>query len=73
MSNPLLEQLRKLPLTERIQLVEDLWDSIASEADSLPIPESHRDELERRRALHRAHLNAALPWEEVRRQLLAEE
>jgi putative addiction module component (TIGR02574 family) len=73
MSHPLLEQLRKLSLAERIQLVEDLWDSIAAEGDSLPVPKSHREELERRRALHRAHPSAALPWEEVRRQLWKEE
>ena len=73
MSNPIIDQLRRLGLAERIRLVEELWDSIAAEADTLPVPESHQVELERRRVLHRENPSAVLPWEEVRRQLWAEE
>ena len=73
MSNALMEQLRRLSLAERIQLVEDLWDTIAAEADSLPVPESHRQQLALRRAAHRSSPSDVIPWEEVRRQLWAEE
>jgi len=41
----------KLPLAERIQLVEDLWDSIAADAERLPLCGSHREELARRLVL----------------------
>jgi len=34
--------LRKLPLEERIRLVEDLWDSIASDQNALPQPAGKR-------------------------------
>ena len=68
-----MEQLRRLSLAERIQLVEDLWDTIAAEADNLPIPESHREELSQRRAAHRSNPSTVIPWEEVRRRLWAEE
>jgi putative addiction module component (TIGR02574 family) len=37
-----------LPLDERMQLVEDLWDSIAAEQEALPITEAQRAELDRR-------------------------
>jgi hypothetical protein len=30
-------EIFQLPVTERLQLVEDLWDSIASEAAELPV------------------------------------
>jgi putative addiction module component (TIGR02574 family) len=40
--------LRELPLEERIRLVEDLWDSIAEEEAALPVPESHKRELDAR-------------------------
>jgi putative addiction module component (TIGR02574 family) len=35
-----LEELRKLPIEERIQLVEDLWDSIADETEGCEFPVS---------------------------------
>lgn len=40
--------LKNLPINERIRLVEDLWDSIASDQDSLPLTQAQKSELERR-------------------------
>jgi len=34
--NVRLEDLKHLPLAQRVQLVEDLWDSIAAELESMP-------------------------------------
>jgi len=73
MASPLLDEIRKLSLAERIQLVEDVWDSIAAEGEEFPIPESHRAGLARRREEHRQSPEDVVPWEEVRRQLWAEE
>ena len=50
-----LDPLLKLPRAERIQLVEDLWDSIAREDSELPVLDSHREELQRRKERLLAH------------------
>lgn len=47
----LLEELEKLPLAERMQLVEDLWDSIARSREELPIPQWQKDALEERKRI----------------------
>jgi len=73
MARPALDELLRLPLAERIQLVEDLWDSIAAEAEDPAMPESHRRELARRRAAYRDDPARVLPWEEVRERLWSEE
>ena len=39
--------LRKLPLDERIRLVEDLWDSITSDQNALPLTPEQQTELDR--------------------------
>jgi len=64
----MLEELRRLPLDERIQLVEDLWDSIAEETseNTFPVTPELTEELDRRLAEYEANPNAALTWEEVR-------
>ena len=43
-----IPEIGTLSTAEKILLVEDLWDSIAADAEPLPVPQSHLDELERR-------------------------
>jgi putative addiction module component (TIGR02574 family) len=60
----------KLSVSERIQLVEDIWDSIASEASNMvELSQTQVDELHRRVAAHRADPSTAVPWEQVRSKL----
>jgi len=61
---------RGLPISERIQLVEDIWDSIADETPSqLDLPSADRAELHRRLAAHQADPASSIPWSEVRASL----
>ncbi|ACF43991.1 addiction module protein [Pelodictyon phaeoclathratiforme] len=60
----------KLSVSERIQLVEDIWDSIAAEeSTAVELSQAQMDELHRRVAAHRADPSTAIPWEEVRSKL----
>jgi len=68
---PEFQHLEKLSLAERIQLVEDLWDSIAqTSGESLPVPEWQKAELERRRQEYLRNPESAIPWSEVKRSIL---
>lgn len=69
MSSVPMEDLLKLSVAERIQLVEDLWDSIAADTDAFPLTEAQKAELDRRLAEHEADPDSAIPWEEVRERL----
>jgi len=64
-------ELLRTPLTveQRLDLIGELWDSIPDSLDELPIPEWHREELERRLAAADADPDAAIPWEEVKKRL----
>jgi putative addiction module component (TIGR02574 family) len=44
----MIDNLRTLPIVERIQLVEDIWDSIASDQAALSLTDEQRAELDRR-------------------------
>lgn len=46
--NSRIDELKRLPPSERLQLVEDLWDTIADDLESAPLPESLRAEMDRR-------------------------
>ena len=41
--HPAMEQLSQLPLAERLELVQDLWDSIGQSKQELPVHEWHRE------------------------------
>ena len=60
---------RDLPIPERLQLVEDIWDSIAHDAKALPLTPEQRAELHRRWAEHERDPASAIPWEQVRDEL----
>ncbi|KQW51529.1 MULTISPECIES: addiction module protein [unclassified Roseateles] len=67
-----LAELRKLSVAERIQLAEDLWDSIALDASALPgLTQAQSQEIQRRLRAHDADPSTAVPWEEVRVELMA--
>lgn len=63
--------LDRLTVTERIQLVQELWDSLASSAEQLPLTEGQRQELERRLAALQANPDNVIPWEKVEARALA--
>ena len=63
--------LDHLSVAERLQLVEELWDSIAPSLEQLPLTEAQRHELDRRLAALQAGATKVVPWEEVEARALA--
>jgi putative addiction module component (TIGR02574 family) len=59
----------RLGVDERLDLVEEIWDSIAAEGDLLT--EAQRTELKRRYEDNEAHPNDLTSWEEVKAATLA--
>ena len=57
--------------SEKLQLVEDLWDDLASNPDDVPVHPWQIDEMARRRANLEANPASALSWEEVKRRVRA--
>jgi putative addiction module component (TIGR02574 family) len=59
----------KLSIAERIQLAEDLWDSIPPEGPEIPLTEAQKAELDQRLADLERNPDAGEPWEAVRARL----
>ena len=69
-TEPILETFRKLPSTEKIRLVQQLWDEIAEEASHLPLTDAQRRLLDERIDEHEANPDDVEPWEEARDDIL---
>lgn len=52
MSKVNLDEILRLPVEERIDLVQQIWDSVAADADSVPVTPEQREELQRRLEEH---------------------
>lgn len=61
----------QLNASDRLALVQEIWDSLADEIERLPLPEGLRQEIDRRLAAHKANPAAAIPWEHVEAEALA--
>lgn len=55
--------------SEKLQLVEDLWDDLATIPEAVPIHDWQIEELTRRKANLSANPASALTWQEVQRRV----
>jgi putative addiction module component (TIGR02574 family) len=55
--------------SEKLQLVEDLWDDIASTPEDVPVHDWQKEELARRKANLIKNPGTELTWEEVQRRV----
>lgn len=62
-------EILQLSVAERIQMVEDIWDSIAAVPEAVPLSEEQKKELDRRLDAYHLNPDAGSPWIEVRERL----
>lgn len=69
-SHPLLKvDILQLSIAERIQLAEDLWDSILDRQNELPLTDAQKQELDRRLEQYQQDPTAGSTWEAVKQRL----
>jgi putative addiction module component (TIGR02574 family) len=64
MANPIFD-FHHLTAEERVQLAEDLWDSLAEFPEPLPLTGGQAEELDRRVEEYRRDGNPGTPWAEA--------
>jgi putative addiction module component (TIGR02574 family) len=62
-------EIRKLPLTEKLELLEAVWSELSSEPDTIEVPQWHKDILDERQ--HRVEQGSmeAIDWEVAKEQI----
>jgi putative addiction module component (TIGR02574 family) len=55
--------------SEKLQLVQDLWDELAATPDAVPVYDWQKQELARRKANLLKNPASGLAWEEVKRSV----
>ena len=65
-------EIRNLPVSERVALVEQIWDSIAEDESAFQLTDAQKAELDRRLALRDASGSRGASWPDVKRRILGE-
>jgi len=55
--------------SEKLQLVEDLWDDLAASPENVPVHDWQLEEVARRKANLANNPSSGLSWEEVKRRI----
>jgi len=55
--------------SEKLQLVEDLWDDLAATPETVPVHDWQKEELARRKANLQDNPGSGLSWDEVKRRV----
>ncbi|MBS1257253.1 MAG: hypothetical protein MAG551_00290 [Candidatus Scalindua arabica] len=68
-SNEIIKEIDNLGLSEKLILVEDIWDSIARSNSELPMPEWQKAELDKRYSDYKNKKLNLHDWEGVHDEL----
>jgi putative addiction module component (TIGR02574 family) len=64
-----LKEIQALSVADRLQLLEEIWDSPLETPEAVPVTDAQRKELERRRRAHARNPSAAKSWGQIRARL----
>jgi putative addiction module component (TIGR02574 family) len=64
-----MQSVFDLTPSEKLQLVEDLWDDLAANPNDIPVHDWQKEELDRRKANLASHPASGLTWEEVKQRV----
>ena len=68
MENLLPNSIEQLSISERLQLVQDIWDSITTAPELVPVSEKQQQELDYRLKLYDRDSTSGSTWEEVKQK-----
>jgi putative addiction module component (TIGR02574 family) len=71
MSSNLTEEAKRLPVDERIALVEEIWDSIAEDNGFVELTDAQKLELDRRIQAQQENPHLGRSWEEIKSEFLS--
>ena len=69
MSTNVLQAAKNLPLPERLELLDALWESIVEEGYEPPLTTAQADELDRRLKAHQRNPDDVVDWKAIKTEV----
>jgi putative addiction module component (TIGR02574 family) len=65
----MISEFKKFSVAEKILIVEELWDDIASDQKNFELSDAQKEELDRRVADYHVSPDKGYTWEEVKNKI----
>jgi putative addiction module component (TIGR02574 family) len=72
MSRSPLDQILQLPTAVRVEIAQEIWESVFDHPEGVMLTNGQREELERRWRALEQNPDEGEPWEDVKQSLLSE-
>jgi putative addiction module component (TIGR02574 family) len=72
MSRSPLDQILQLPAAQRVEIAQEIWESVFEYPEGVMLTSAQKEELERRWRAFEQNPDEGEPWEDVKRSLLSE-
>jgi putative addiction module component (TIGR02574 family) len=67
--NTAITEILQLSVAERVQIVEDIWDSISNTPEELPLSEAEKLKLNQRLESYQQNPNEGIEWKTLKKNL----
>ena len=67
------QEIAVMKPSERLELVEDIWDSLTDLPGAVPVTPAQKAELDSRLEKYRAEPHGGIPWTEIKNRILGRE
>ncbi len=64
-----IAEIRRLPFSEKLQIMEALWEDMRCHVENEPVPQSHKNLLDERRKAVETGREKILDWDEVKNSI----
>ncbi len=64
-----IAEVHQLPLSEKLQIMEAIWEDLRSQAEAFPVPDWHKDLLDARQKAVEEGREEILDWDTVKSSL----
>ena len=63
--------MEEMTVTEKLQMMEELWSDLCCNQDQIPVPQWHKDILDRREELVKKGKATFVDWETAKKRIAA--
>ena len=64
-----IAEVRQLPLAEKLQIMEAIWEDLRTQAEQVPVPAWHKELLDERRKAVEQGREEVLEWDSIKHAL----
>ena len=72
MTRPPIDQILELPVAERVEIAQQIWESVLEHPEAVLLTQAQREELDRRWQAFEQRPDEGEPWEDFKSSLLNE-